>query len=82
MTRRTGAAGAAVVDFVFVTVLVVALFLLVLQVGLVLHVRNVLVSSAAEEPDTPPTPTVRRVTGSRGRSRPWRRRSRHRSRIG
>jgi len=48
MTRRTGAAGAAVVDFVFVTVLVVALFLLVLQVGLVLHVRNVLVSSAAE----------------------------------
>jgi len=48
MTRRTGAAGAAVVDFVLVTVLVVALFLLVLQVGLVLHVRNVLVSSAAE----------------------------------
>jgi len=48
MTRRTGAAGAAVVDFVFVTVLVVALFLLGLQVGLVLHVRNVLVSSAAE----------------------------------
>ncbi len=41
-------AGAAVVDFVLVTVLVVVLFLLVLQVGLILHVRNVLVASAAE----------------------------------
>jgi Flp pilus assembly protein TadG len=40
--------GAAVVDFVLVSVLLVALFLLVLQVGLVLHVRNVLVASAAE----------------------------------
>lgn len=40
--------GAAVVDFIFVSVLVVVLFLLVLQVGLILHVRNVLVASAAE----------------------------------
>jgi Flp pilus assembly protein TadG len=40
--------GAAVVDFVLVSVLLVALFLLVLQVGLVLHVRAVLVASAAE----------------------------------
>jgi len=40
--------GAAVVDFVLVSVLLIALFLLVLQVGLVLHVRNVLVASAAE----------------------------------
>ncbi|MDP9102343.1 MAG: pilus assembly protein [Actinomycetota bacterium] len=40
--------GSAVVDFVFVSVLVVALFLLVAQVGVALHVRNVLVASAAE----------------------------------
>ncbi len=41
-------AGAAVVDFILVSVLVVVLFLLVLQVGFILHVRNVLVASAAE----------------------------------
>lgn len=46
--RATGDKGAAVVDFVLVSVLVLALFLLVLQIGLVLHVRNVLVSSAQE----------------------------------
>lgn len=46
--RTTGEAGAAVVDFVLVSVLVVALFLVVLQVGLVLHVRTVLVSAAQE----------------------------------
>jgi Flp pilus assembly protein TadG len=40
--------GAAVVDFVLVSVLLVSLFLLVFQVGVVLHVRNVLVASAAE----------------------------------
>ncbi|MCU1602535.1 MAG: pilus assembly protein TadE [Frankiales bacterium] len=40
--------GAAVVDFVLVSVLLISLFLLVLQVGVVLHVRNVLVASAAE----------------------------------
>lgn len=40
--------GAAVVDFVLVSALVLALFLLVLQVGLTLHTRNVLVASAAE----------------------------------
>ena len=40
--------GSAVVDFVLVSLLVLALFLLVVQVGLVLHVRNVLVASAAE----------------------------------
>ena len=48
MTRSRGDDGAAVVDFVLVSVLVVALFLLVFQVGVVLHVRNVLVASAAE----------------------------------
>ena len=40
--------GAAVVDFVLVSVLLVSLFLIVFQVGVVLHVRNVLVASAAE----------------------------------
>ena len=40
--------GAAVVDFVLVSVLLVMLFLAVFQVGVVLHVRNVLVASAAE----------------------------------
>lgn len=46
MRRRDD--GSAVVDFVLVTVLLLTLFLLVVQVGLVLHVRNVLVASAAE----------------------------------
>lgn len=48
MTRPASDGGAAVVDFVLVSVLVVALFLVALQVGLVLHARNVLVSSAQE----------------------------------
>lgn len=40
--------GSSVVEFVLVTVLVLFLFLAVLQVGLVLHARNVLVAAAAE----------------------------------
>lgn len=40
--------GSGVVDTVLVTGLVLALFLLVLQVGLVLHARTVLVAAAAE----------------------------------
>jgi Flp pilus assembly protein TadG len=40
--------GAAVVEFVLVGVLVVTLFLGVLQVGLTLHLRNVVVASLAE----------------------------------
>jgi Flp pilus assembly protein TadG len=40
--------GAAVVDFVLVSVLVLALFLLVLQVAVFFHVRNVVTSAAAE----------------------------------
>lgn len=40
--------GAAVVDFVLVLVVLVPLFLGILQVGLVLHVRNTLASAAAE----------------------------------
>jgi Flp pilus assembly protein TadG len=40
--------GAAAVDFVLVLVVVVPLFLGILQVGLVLHVRNTLTSAASE----------------------------------
>lgn len=46
--RRSDDAGAAVPEFVMVSGLVVALFLVVFQVGLALHARNVLVSVAAE----------------------------------
>jgi Flp pilus assembly protein TadG len=46
-TRRTEG-GAAVVDFVLVLVVLVPLFLGILQVGLVLHVRNTLTSAASE----------------------------------
>ena len=44
----TGDRGAAAVEFVLVGVLVVALFLGVMQVGLTLHLRNVVVASLAE----------------------------------
>jgi Flp pilus assembly protein TadG len=40
--------GAAVVEFVLVGMLVVALFLGVLQIGISLHLRNVVVASLAE----------------------------------
>lgn len=40
--------GAAVVDFVLVSVLLLFLFLLVFQVGVFFHVRNVVAASAAE----------------------------------
>jgi Flp pilus assembly protein TadG len=40
--------GSAVVEFTLVSVVLVGLFLAVLQVGLVLHVRNTLVACAAE----------------------------------
>lgn len=40
--------GSAVVDFVLVVVLVLGLFLGVLQLGLALHTRNVLVAAAQE----------------------------------
>jgi len=46
--RPRGERGSSVVEFVLVTVLVLFLFLLVAQVGLVLHARNVLVAAAAE----------------------------------
>jgi Flp pilus assembly protein TadG len=44
----TGQRGAAVVDFVLVVVVLVPLFLGILQVALVLHVRNTLASAASE----------------------------------
>ena len=40
--------GSSTVEFVLVSVLVLALFLLVLQVAFVLHTRNVLVASAQD----------------------------------
>jgi Flp pilus assembly protein TadG len=46
--RRGGDEGAAVVDFVLVMTLLVPLVLGILQVGLVLHVRNTLTSAASE----------------------------------
>jgi Flp pilus assembly protein TadG len=48
--RRSGGGerGSAVVDFVLVLVVLVPLFLGILQVALVLHVRNTLVAAASE----------------------------------
>jgi len=46
--RCRDARGAAVVDFVLVLVVLVPLFLGILQVGLVLHVRNTLTAAASE----------------------------------
>jgi Flp pilus assembly protein TadG len=46
--RRGEEQGAAVVDFVLVMVVLVPLFLGILQVGLVLHVRNTLTAAASE----------------------------------
>ena len=52
MVRRPvgigGDRGSAVVEFVLVGVLLTALFLVLLQLGLALHVRNTLLASAAE----------------------------------
>ena len=46
--RQRPERGAAVVDFVLVLVVLVPLFLGILQVGLVLHVRNTLTAAASE----------------------------------
>ena len=48
MPERGGERGSAVVDFVLVMVVLVPLFLGILQVALVLHVRNTLTSAASE----------------------------------
>jgi len=47
-SRPSNQRGSAVVDFVLVVVLLVPLFLGLLQVALVLHVRNSLASAAAD----------------------------------
>jgi Flp pilus assembly protein TadG len=46
--RRRGDSGSAVVDFVMVLVVLLPLFIGLLQLALVLHVRNTLSSAAAE----------------------------------
>ena len=46
--QRSSERGSAVVDFVLVLVVLVPLFLGIMQVALVLHVRNTLTSAAAE----------------------------------
>lgn len=48
MTRPRGERGSAVVDFVLVLVVLVPIFLGILQVALVLLVRNTLASAASE----------------------------------
>ena len=48
MRRRRGERGSAVVDFVLVLVVLVPIFLGILQVALVLLVRNTLASAASE----------------------------------
>lgn len=45
---RRGDRGSAVVEFVGVLSLLLALFLVVFQIGIVLHIRNVLTAAAAE----------------------------------
>jgi Flp pilus assembly protein TadG len=47
-TTDDGERGSAVVDFVMVSMLIVALLLAVLQVAVYVHVRNVVVASAQE----------------------------------
>ena len=46
--RETSQRGSAVVDFVLVMLVLVPLFLGIMQVALVLHVRNTLASAASE----------------------------------
>lgn len=48
MRHGRGQDGSAVVDFVLVSVVLVPLFLGIMQVALVLHVRNTLTSAASE----------------------------------
>lgn len=43
-----GERGAAVVEFTLVSVVLIGLFLAIVQLGLILHVRNTLVACAAE----------------------------------
>ena len=67
MRRRRREGGAAVVDFVLVTAVVVPLVLGVIQVGLVLHIRNTLIAAASDgarfaaTPDRGPSDGVART---------------------
>lgn len=47
-SRGRGEVGSAVVDFVLVLLVLIPLFLGIVQLGLVLHVRNTLASAASE----------------------------------
>ncbi|MDT7536919.1 MAG: hypothetical protein QOI82_504 [Actinomycetota bacterium] len=46
--RRRTDCGSAVVEFVGVTALLLLLFLIIFQLGVVLHIRNVMAAAAAE----------------------------------
>ena len=46
--RRRTDRGSAVVEFVGVTALLLALFLVIFQLGVVLHIRNVMAAAAAD----------------------------------
>jgi Flp pilus assembly protein TadG len=46
--RRQRESGSAVVEFVGVTALLLLLFLVIFQLGVVLHIRNVMAAAAAE----------------------------------
>jgi Flp pilus assembly protein TadG len=48
LRARSDERGSAIVEFTLVSVILVMLFLAILQLGLLLHVRNTLVASAAE----------------------------------
>jgi Flp pilus assembly protein TadG len=46
--RRTTESGAAVVEFVGVLALLLLLFLVIFQLGVILHIRNVMAAAAAD----------------------------------
>jgi Flp pilus assembly protein TadG len=48
LRRRRTDCGSAVVEFVGVTALLLLLFLVIFQLGVVLHIRNVMAAAAAE----------------------------------
>jgi Flp pilus assembly protein TadG len=48
LRRRRTDSGSAVVEFVGVTALLLLLFLIIFQLGVVLHIRNVMAAAAAE----------------------------------
>jgi Flp pilus assembly protein TadG len=48
LRRRRTDSGSAVVEFVGVTALLLLLFLVIFQLGVVLHIRNVMAAAAAE----------------------------------